>query len=189
MKKGEYFKIITERRGLMKKLLFALVFLTLFSSISSLEAGPRFGAYWLPAIAKNMPDDFIFFEGCVRPLKIKNGKVFFRYSFEVFLEKREAIFDFPESQLFSDPRKTEYWEFMIYNAQEYRTLWEAIESCAMTQEFPDVTRRILNDMYRSGAIRKNVRALTRIDIQTILFRYTDFIHPQVLPSPKDGILI
>jgi hypothetical protein len=173
----------------MKKFLFALFSLTIFSLVLPLEASPCFGVYWLPAVAKNTSDNFIFFEGCVRPLKIKNGKVFFKYSFEVFPGKRKAVFDFPKSQLFDDPRKTEYWQLMIYNAHEYGTLWEAIESCAMTQEFPDVTRKILVDMYRSGVIRKNVRTLTHGDIQTILFRYTDRIHPQTLPSPKDGILI
>lgn len=173
----------------MRQFFFILFFLIFLIAPSSLSAHPRFGVYWLPAVAKNTPIDFIFFEGCVRPLKIKNEKVFFKYSFGIFSGKKEAIFDFPEYQLLDDPRKTEHWQLMIYNAHEYGTLWEAIESCAMTRNMPDITRKILQDMYKVGVIRKNIRRLTREDIQTILFRYTDRIHPQFLPPLKGGILI
>lgn len=154
---------------------FAALLLLLVSPPPS-DAKAPLGAYWLPEVARNLPDDFIFFEGCVRPLKIKNGKVYFLYSVSLFDGSITKVFDFPKNQLIEDPRETKRWKRSV--TRNHKTLWEAIEECAGTWHMPDVTRKILNGIIGSGVVKRNqLRKLTSANITRILVRYTRFVAP------------
>lgn len=146
------------------KFLFILLF-----SVSTYAASPRFGAYWLPDIAVKGPDGLLWDGGCVRPMKVTKDKVYFRTIAPGFREPQE--FSFPKSQMVTDPRNTKLWHLYLF--EEYGTLWEGIEIAAATWEFPDVTRKILNDMVRSGIVRSDeFKKLSSERITRILVRYT-----------------
>lgn len=168
----------------MKTLIFAALLLLLIFPMPS-DAKAPFGAYWLPEVARNLPDDFVFFEGCVRPLKIEKGRVYFLYSISLFDGRMTEVFDFPENQLIKDPRKTGRWMERVW--KEKPTLWDAIEDCAGTWRMPDVTRKIFNDMVRSGIVAKHkVKRLTSARIMKMMVRYTALVSWDIYRKRSPG---
>lgn len=152
-------------------------FLCLVSSIQFSYSGHNLQPYWLPEEWVNLPDKSAYFEGCIMPIKIENGKVYFPYSMYLFDGRLVQICDFPEKQLIKDPRKTKRWKGNV--TKKYQTVWEGIEECAGTWRMPYVTRLILNDMIRSGAVkRSNLRKLTSSIITKVLVKYTKFTVPK-----------
>lgn len=169
--------------------MFPKLFLILLFSVSVYAAPLQFGAYWLPDIAVKGPDGLLWDGGCVRPLQVKDNRVYFRTELPGFNGEQE--FSFPKSQLVRDPRDTKRWHLYLF--EEYRTLWEGIELAAATWDFPDVTRKILNDMVRRGIVRPDeFKKLSSERITRILTRYTllksRLLYPISGEGEKEGIM-
>lgn len=164
----------------MHKTIFLGLVLFLFSSLDArVLYNPPFGAYWLPEVAKNLPDRYAFFEGCIIPLKSDGKDIMFTYSIAEFGGTLIDTFSFPENQLIKDPRNTKRWVKCL--SLKYGTLWEGIEECAGTWRIPAVTKRILNHMIQTGVVKySNLRKLSEKAISKILRKYMAYASKNIL---------
>ena len=74
-----------------------------------------------------------------------------------------------------DPRRTAWW--MTMHADSAGTLWESVEFSACSQDHPDVTRAIIDDMVRENIVNPNeIGAMTSGRISRAMRLYTDLVY-------------
>jgi hypothetical protein len=111
--------------------------------------------------------------------QVKQSKVYFT---STMFDDRPVERYFRLNQLTKDPRLTNWW--MSFVTDSAATLWEAVQSAAASDEYPEITRAIIEHIVSTGLTTESeIESLTPNRIKEILLAYTDVAlnhHKQVV---------
>lgn len=99
---------------------------------------------------------------------IKEDRVYFNM---LMMDSCEVERYFLKSQLSEDPRTTNWW--MAFALDSFPSLWQAVERAALSEDHPEVTQAIIDNMRKSGVIGEKADSMTTEEIRTALIAYTD----------------
>lgn len=76
-------------------------------------------------------------------------------------------------QVETDPRLTNWW--MSNATDKAETLWKAVEKAALTEDYPDITRQIIDHMISSSVINsiEEIKKMSPLCIQKAMIDYTN----------------